>query len=120
MNAVSPVPADHPLMVAWTAYQQTDEFKNTFKWATSAILIATEGSAPEANRVDHVEQRERRAQGTLWAAFMAGFNAATERASGLHEQINPASDQERHDHTPGAGAMGAVIEYRDTIQDARR
>lgn len=116
MNAMTPVPADHPLMKAWTAYQESDDFKNTFKWATSAILIAAEPSAPEANRVDPIEQRERRAQGTLWAAFMAGFNAATERAASLHESINPASDDERLNKVPGAGAMGAVIEYRDTIR----
>lgn len=116
MNAMSPVPADHPLMKAWTAYQQTDDFKNTFKWATSAILIAAQESAPEANRVDPIEARERRAMGTLWGAYMAGFNAATERAASLHESVNPASDDERHNKVPGAGGMGAVIEYRDLIR----
>lgn len=39
-----------------------------------------------------------------------------ERCAQLHEQINPASDDERHHHCPGAGAMGAVIEYRDKIR----
>lgn len=42
--------------------------------------------------------------------------AERERCAQLHEQINPASDDERHNHVPGAGAMGAVIEYRDKIR----
>jgi hypothetical protein len=118
MSAMQKCPDDHPLMIAWNAHQQTDEFKNTLKWAKSAILISTQATAPEANRVDPEEAREQRAMGTLWAAFMAGFNAATERAASLHEQVNPASDDERHHKVPGAGAMGAVIEYRDAIRAA--
>lgn len=39
-----------------------------------------------------------------------------ERAASLHEIINPASDEERANSVPGAGAMGAVIEYRDAIR----
>lgn len=39
-----------------------------------------------------------------------------ERCARLHEQINPASDEERLNGVPGAGAMGAVIEYRDLIR----
>lgn len=103
-------------MRAWKSYQETDDFKNSIKWATSAILIAARESLPEANRVDPEYAREQRAMATLWAAFMAGFNAAIERAGSLHENINPASDEERLNHAPGAGAMGAVIEYRDSIR----
>lgn len=33
MSASSPVPKDHPLMVAWEAYKQTDDFKTTKVWA---------------------------------------------------------------------------------------
>ena len=51
---MSPCPENHPLMIAWKAYQETDDFKNTRRWAV----------IPE-----HV-------QGSLWAAFMAGFNSA--------------------------------------------
>lgn len=39
-----------------------------------------------------------------------------ERAATLHESVNPASDDERLKNLPGAGAMGAVIEYRDLIR----
>lgn len=34
----------------------------------------------------------------------------------LFESVNPASDDERHNKVPGAGAMGAVIEFRDLIR----
>jgi hypothetical protein len=37
-------------------------------------------------------------------------------AAELFEQVNPASDVERINGDPGAGAMGAVIEYRDLIR----
>ena len=43
-------------------------------------------------------------------------NAALEEAAMLHQDINPASDEERHHGDPGAGALGAVIEYRDKIR----
>jgi hypothetical protein len=42
-----------------------------------------------------------------------------ERCAQLHEQVNPASDDERLHHVPGAGAMGAVIQYRDLIRERR-
>jgi len=95
MPVEAAVPADHPMMLAWEAYRQTDEYRHSFKWASD------------------VQHRP----GSMWAAFVAGFNAATERAASLHEQINPASDTERLNKDPGAGAMGAVIEYRDRIRE---
>lgn len=82
-------------MKAWTAYCGTDEYRNAAHWAG-------QGAAYTA--------------GSMWAAFEAGFRAATERAAGLHESVNPASDAERQDGSPGAGAMGAVVEYRDLIR----
>lgn len=94
MSVQSPLPSDHPLMKAWNAYKSTDDYANSRKWAAHA---------------EHVD-------GSLWAAFMEGWNLATTRAGNLHEQINPASDEERLNNSPGAGAMGAVIEYRDAIR----
>lgn len=48
------------------------------------------------------------------------WNEAIEEAARLHESIDPASDEERQSNTPGAGAMGAVIEYRDKIRALKR
>lgn len=42
---------DEPLMIAWKAHQQTEEFRNTLHWAGASNL------------------------GQLWACFAAGFKA---------------------------------------------
>lgn len=52
----------------------------------------------------------------LCRALLAERRAAVEECARLHENINPASDDERLRGAPGAGAMGAVIEYRDAIR----
>jgi hypothetical protein len=57
-------------------------------------------------------------------SFMAvqiaeAIEAKRERCARLHERVNPASDEERLCNAPGAGAMGAVIEYRDLIRAQR-
>lgn len=113
-------PPDHPLMKAWTAHQATEDYQNSYRWATAAIehAILPEPKDPTANRFTHDHYRQF-VTGSLWAAFMAGFNAATELAASLHESVNPASDMERLNKDPGAGAMGAVIEYRDAIRAER-
>ncbi len=54
-EGMSPVPGDHPLMIAWTAYMATPEYANTKKWAMHA---------------EHTE-------GSLWAAFVEGCPCAT-------------------------------------------
>jgi hypothetical protein len=48
------------------------------------------------------------------------FRRGMEHAANLYEQVNPASDLERHHSDPGAGAMGAVIEFRDLIRKEAR
>lgn len=115
-EAMTQCPPDHPLMIAWQAYQATEDYQNSYKWATAGIepppVVRRD---PNANYPTADSYRQY-VQGSLWAAFMAGFNAATERAASLHESINPASDDERLNKVPGAGAMGAVIEYRDSIR----
>ena len=88
------MPMSHPLRAAWEQYTQTDKYRNTRMWA------------------EHSEHLD----GSLWGVWLAAYSAATERAAMLHESVNPASDAERRSKTPGAGAMGAVIEYRDLIR----
>lgn len=85
---------NEPVMVAWDEYKKTEDYANSKKWAA------------------HREHTE----GSLWAAFAKGFEAATERAAMLHESVNPASDNERLNKVPGAGGIGAVIQYRDMIR----
>lgn len=53
MPTETPVGADDPRMLAWNAYKATPEYANTRKWALHE---------------EHVD-------GSLWAAFFAGFQA---------------------------------------------
>lgn len=59
MSDESPVPMDHSVMKAWTAYKQTLDYENTKRWAIDP---------------KHVE-------GSLWAAFARGFGAAIAKPS---------------------------------------
>lgn len=52
----------------------------------------------------------------LAQALRDTWNEALEAAAGVHESVSPASDEEREHGDPGAGAMGAVIEYRDKVR----
>lgn len=56
MPVETPVPKDHPLWIAWKEYQSSGGYANTLHWA----VVSTDA--------EHVE-------GSLWAAFEAGFNA---------------------------------------------
>ena len=94
-EAMRALRSDEPLMVEWERFKATSEYQNALHWV--------ERSHPE---------------GSLWALFMAGFIAGTKRAADAHENVNPASDRERLEGSPGAGAMGAVVEYRDLIRKA--
>lgn len=52
-TAVTPIPADHPLMIAWSRYRTTHQYDQALRW------------------LEHPEQREVQ----MWAAFMAGWEA---------------------------------------------
>lgn len=94
MSVQTPVPADHPMMIAWNQYRESEEGLNAVRWA---------------------EHREH-VQGSLWAMFTAGWRTAVERAADLHPNVDNASDTERLAGIPGADAMGSVIDYRDQIR----
>ena len=50
--------------------------------------------------------------------YCQGWREAIEWAGNLHDSIDPACDHEK-DRGGGAGAMGAVIAYRDLIRTER-
>lgn len=85
---------DSRLKIEWEIWKQTKEFASTRHWA----------------------RYDEHLMGSLWEAFRVGFEAAKEASARLHENVDPASDDERLSNSPGAGAMGAVIEYRDKIR----
>lgn len=88
------IPKGTPLRDSWEEYKASDAYANSRRWLA----------------VD--EYRD----GSMWASYCEGFMRAVEMAASLHESVNPASDEERLARAPGAGAMGAVIEYRDLIR----
>lgn len=79
-DATTPVNPNSNLAVAWEAYQASDEYKNSKHWAMLIAPMVQYGD-PEADRkrsygIASIDERERYIEGSLWAAFMAGFGAA--------------------------------------------
>lgn len=68
MPAMQKVPDDHPLMIAWEKYKVTEEAASADKWArTIRLSELLQGEVI----VSHPYL-----EGSLWAAFVAGFKAA--------------------------------------------
>lgn len=56
---------DHPMMVAWKGYSETDEFKNALRWAV-------ETKYDDGRPIDSF-QREQHAKGAMWLSFTKGM-----------------------------------------------
>ncbi len=85
--------------------------------------MKTVPTRPSGTNADEWEVWLREHEGSYYG-FIAvqiaeAIEAERERCAMLHEQVNPASDDERINGVPGAGAMGAVIQYRDLIRKQR-
>jgi hypothetical protein len=68
----TPVAKDDPLMVAWEAYQTTEDFANSKRWA------------------EHVTHQY--LQGSLWGVFMAGFFAGQASPRSAHTPKEPGHE----------------------------
>lgn len=66
-EAMAPVPEDHPLMQAWKAHQASDEFRNSKQW----VVVGS-----QTNHDEYV-------MGSLWALFVAGWQARGEAIAKL-------------------------------------
>lgn len=73
MPSSAPLPKGHPALLAWEAHKKTEEYENSKRWA----------AMPE-----HVE-------GSLWALFWAGWNAA--RAEALSDASQPTGGRQPSD-----------------------
>lgn len=71
MPEETPVPGDHPLSQAWHRYIATPEYANSLRWARST---------------DHTE-------GSMWAAFQAGWAAAKNTPEHTFEETTPVKSQ---------------------------
>lgn len=67
----SPVPQDHPLMIAWNEFKKTTEYANAVRWSQELGAI-TINPGPHGTRLtaDHPYL-----DGSLWGVFEAGFGA---------------------------------------------
>ncbi len=61
------LPADHPMMKAWNAFCETDEFKNALMWCTKTKYDDGREISPI-----YIEQH---IKGALWMAFTKGMEA---------------------------------------------
>ena len=89
MGTESPLPKDHPAIVAWDDYQQTEDYSNGFRWAA------------------HEEHR----QGSMWAAFHAGFATL--------ERDNAALRQRLADVMPLAELGALCLDRTEHFENAR-
>lgn len=89
MSTQAPVPQDSPLMIAWKAYKATPEYANALRWGTYQ---------------EHTE-------GSLWAAFEAGFNARPQPPSLPDgEETGPSLTE-----TIASAAVEIVAECREML-----
>jgi hypothetical protein len=79
MNAMAPCPTDSALMIAWKAYRETDDYKNSYSWATRYIA---DDDPQEIERIQQTganpwtrQMKLRAVEGSLWAMFSAGWRA---------------------------------------------
>lgn len=102
MNAMAPCPSNSNLMQAWDAYQATDDFKNSYSWATRYIpdddtadleRIRASGANPVTK-----EMKINFVKGSLWAAFMRGWQQAG--GADPFERTDPGRPVPKHGSGP--------------------
>lgn len=80
MNAMAPCPTDSALMKSWEAHKATEEYKNSYSWATRYIpeddpakieRIRASGANPWTRQM-----KLQAVEGSLWAMFSAGWKGA--------------------------------------------
>jgi hypothetical protein len=69
-TSMTALPADHRMMKAWNAWQETDEFKNALKWA---VAMNYDDGRPITDIT-----REQHAKGSMWLAFTKGMEVVEE------------------------------------------
>lgn len=80
MNAMAPCPPDSPLMKAWEAHKASEQYANSYSWATRYI------PEDDPSEIERIRQSGANAwtramklqavEGSLWASFSAAWAAA--------------------------------------------
>lgn len=77
MSAQAALPKDDPMLVAFERYKATSEYANSKHWALRVAPMFQAGEGRDATcDLMPLEQRARHVDGSLWAAFVEGWNAA--------------------------------------------
>jgi len=69
MPAMAPLPEYSPVLKAWEQYKQTDDFKNSRRWAA----------------------QDQHRDGSMWAAFLSGWTAA--QSPVVHDALYLAAER---------------------------
>ena len=76
-DAMSKLPLDDPMRAAWESYKASAEYANSRHWALRVAPMFQVGENREAVcDLMPLEQRARNVDGSMWAAFCAGYDAA--------------------------------------------
>ena len=62
------VPDDDPLMIAWKAYLESEDYDNAKRWAETFVI---EGDG----KLGTISAKHPHLEGSLWAMFAKGFQA---------------------------------------------
>lgn len=81
-GAMTKIPDDDPLMVAWKKYQESADFQNSKHWALRLTPPIEAGGRRQQEDIMPHEHRERHVEGSLWAAFMAGWTSCAADTQG--------------------------------------
>lgn len=73
--------SDHPMMIAWNKFCETDEFRNALHWALTVTY--------EDGRVIDPFYREQHFKGSMWLAFTKGMEESA--APGPEPVVLPAN-----------------------------
>lgn len=76
-DAETEMPMSDPMQQAWEQYRSSESYANSKHWALRVAPMFLAGEGREATHdLMPLEQRERHVDGSMWAAFVEGWNAA--------------------------------------------
>lgn len=76
-TAMAELPLSDPMRAAWEKYKATADYANSKHWALRVAPMFQVGEERAAVcEMMPLEQRSRNVDGSMWAAFVAGYEAA--------------------------------------------
>jgi len=88
MSTMTPLPDDDPMMLAWRAFQETDDYKNALKWVQELGSITFSFNANGTR----ITAEHPYVEGSLWAPFIAGYEKGRTTRGKEISQVTDAFD----------------------------